>query len=76
MSFTTKYALVRKKLRTGRTLQILGGTGALERTRGSGTYTTSHDRDGSWSLRGSGKPRRAARAGQLPARCTAVASHR
>jgi hypothetical protein len=76
VSFTTKYALVRKKLRTGGTLKVLGGTGALERTRGSGTYTTSRDRDGSWTLRGSGKPRRAARTGALPAICTAVASHR
>jgi hypothetical protein len=75
LSFTTKYAIVRKKLRAGGTLKVLGGTGALDRTRGGGTYTTVHRSDGSWTLRGSGKPRRAARARALPARCTGVASH-
>jgi hypothetical protein len=75
VSFTTRYALVRKKLRAGGTLKVLGGTGALDRTRGGGAYTTAHNSDGSWTLRGTGKPRQAAGGGALPARCTAVASH-
>lgn len=76
LSFTTRYALVRKKLRAAGSLKVLGGTGALARTRGGGRYTTVHNADGTWTLRGSGKPRRARGAGALPARCAAVANHR